>query len=291
MLHDEGLDDALIARLGLPAASVGWAGRKDRNATARQRLSVPRRESEGRLDALEDPRLRLLGASPHRNKLRLGHLRGNRFRLLLRGSAPLGPLREALDALVATGMPNYFGPQRFGLEGDNHQRGRALLGTPNARRGRAQRFLHSAFQSSLFNRVCAARAAAGPGLLDGDLAWIHAKGAVFRVEDLSAEAPRAERLEISASGPLPGRQMLLPADAAGELEARELALGGWREEFGRQLRGGRRPLRIPLLEASLEAYDEGAQLTVTLPPGSYASVLLACLGLRVPAGGRDSEED
>lgn len=282
----------LIAeRLELPRGSVGWAGRKDRRATARQRLSVPRQGSEGRLGLLADPRFRVLSATPHRNKLRLGHLAGNRFRLFLRGEAELAALEAALAALGAAGMPNYFGPQRFGRDGENHLRGRQALLGPAGRRGRAQEFLHSAYQAALFNRVCAARQGEAAALAAGDLAHIHGHGAVFPVLDAAAEAPRAARLEISATGPLPGKRMLVPQGEPGRLEAELLAAGGWEPAFAARLRGGRRPLRVPVQELGLEAGEGGVWLHCVLPPGSYASVLLACLGLLTPVGLAVAEDE
>ncbi len=288
LIEKRGIDTpalvGLIAeRLGIPAGALGWAGRKDRHATARQWLSLPRVTAEPRLKELADPSFEILEARPHRNKLRLGHLRGNRFRLRLTGRADQVELEAALAAIKVGGLANYFGAQRFGREGDNHLRGAEQLGAESAggRRGRGRRvkFMQSAYQSALFNRVCAARQDGG-GLMAGDLAWIHAKGAVFRVEDPAAEAERHEALEISPSGPLPGGKMMQPDREAGELESGLLEAGGWHPEFADLLRGGRRPLRVPLAEASLTPLEDGFELRCVLPPGSYASVLLALLGVR-----------
>ena len=282
---------ALIAeRLGLSPGSVGWAGRKDRNATARQRLSVPREGSEGRLEALVDPRFRVLSAQAHRNKLRLGHLAGNRFRLFLRGEADSDAFAAALARLAAAGLPNYFGPQRFGSDGENHLRGRQAMAAGHRRKGRAQEFLFSAYQAALFNRVCAARQGEAAALAEGDLAYIHGHGAVFPVLVAEEEAARAARLEISATGPLPGKRMLAPTGEPGRLEAALLAAGGWELAFAARLRGGRRPLRVPVGELAAEPAEGGIWLAFTLPPGSYASVLLACLGLGVPAAGPGDED-
>lgn len=275
----------LIAeRLGIAPAAVGWAGRKDRRATARQRLSVPLAAAAGRLESLADPRFRVLSAQPHRNKLRLGHLAGNRFRLRLVGEADGALIEGELGHLRVEGLPNFYGPQRFGADGQNHLRGLSALAGGGLRRGRAQEFLLSAFQAALFNRVCAARQGPAAALAAGDLAYLHGRGAIFRVEDAEAAAPRAERLEISATGPLPGGHMLEPTGEPGALEAALLAAGGWRPEFAARLRGGRRPLRVPVGDLRLEPVAGGFWLAFSLPPGSYASVLLATLGIGVPAG-------
>src|SRR5262249_5108744 len=118
----------------------------------------------------------------------------------------------------------------------------------------------------------------------GDLAWLHRNGAVFRItsaDDAAREQPRADALEISPSGPLFGPKMIAPEGEPGRIEAQVLAEAGvscddfGREEAERQP-GARRPLRVPLLEApSAEEFANGIVLRVALPPGSYATVLLA----------------
>jgi len=276
------LVNLLSRSLGVPTGAIGWAGRKDRHATSRQWISLPRQGVEQRMAEFSDPAVTVLESRPHRNKLRMGHLRGNRFRLLLRGEADIVELRGILEGVRSRGMPNYFGPQRFGRQGDNHLRGRELLESGRRGRGREARFLHSAFQSALFNRVCAERAGMEWELLTGDLAWIHAKGAVFRVEDPEAERARGEALEISPSGPMPGKKMMEPAAEAGELEARLMEEEGWSAGFAGELRGGRRPLRVPVEALTLEPASGGYSLGCVLPSGSYASVLLALLGVRAP---------
>lgn len=119
---------AVARALGVAARDVGCAGAKDARAVTRQWLSVEHVEPE-RVRALELPGVRVLGAERHASKLRRGHLRGNRFRVVLRDSAPerLGELRAALERASLAGAPNAFGPQRFGNRGDAWQVGAELL--------------------------------------------------------------------------------------------------------------------------------------------------------------------
>jgi len=283
----------LAAAAGVDHRDIGWAGLKDRHAVARQRVSLPRRAAEPRLDALGDEDYTVLDCRPHRNKLRVGHLAGNRFRLLLDGRCDPETLAGRLRDLRTKGLPNYFGFQRFGAEGDNHQRGLRLLRRGGRLRGRRARFLLSAYQAALFNRVVDGRLEGLGELLPGDLAWIHAKGAIFRVEDPARERARTEALAVSASGPLPGRRETRPAGPALDIEDRLLHAAGWEEPFRSRLTGGRRPLRVPVGELESEAGTEGLRLAFTLPPGSYASVLLAELGVATggTAGAEAVEED
>ena len=118
-----------IARaLNVAPREIGVAGLKDARAVTRQMLSLEHADPKT-IAALDIPRIRILSTSRHGNKLRIGHLRGNRFRIKLRGVEPerLGDLRAVCDTLSRRGVPNYFGSQRFGLRGDTGHMGLAIL--------------------------------------------------------------------------------------------------------------------------------------------------------------------
>jgi tRNA pseudouridine13 synthase len=118
-----------VARaLGVPQHAIGYAGLKDAKAVTRQVFSVEHVEID-HIIGMEIPRIRVVSVSRHANKLRLGHLKGNRFVIRLRrtDSSRLADVRRALDVLSRRGLPNYFGPQRFGARGDTWQVGRAML--------------------------------------------------------------------------------------------------------------------------------------------------------------------
>ena len=157
--------------------------------------------------------------------------------------------------------------------------GKALRAMPR----NLQRFFVSAYQSHLFNLVVAERIDELDVVQVGDLAYKHDHGAVFRVEDLDAERPRVEAFEISATGPLFGRRMTRASGAPGELEQRiedaELSGGELEQRGPLSWKGARRPLRVPLGEPELEVGvdDHGTfcALRFGLPPGSYATGVLA----------------
>src|SRR5437879_4448835 len=115
-------------RLDLPVGAVGTAGLKDRHAVTRQMVSVPA-GVEPRLGQLEGDGIRLLNTSRHGNKLKPGHLHGNRFRIVIRDVDPLAGERlpPLLDRLRSHGFANFYGPQRFGRDGETVQLGMALL--------------------------------------------------------------------------------------------------------------------------------------------------------------------
>ena len=115
--------------------SVGSAGLKDSNAKTRQWISVQGRKVED-APRVEDEQLRVLRAELHQNKLKTGHLRGNRFRLWLRGSGEHEPAaRACLARLAELGVPNWFGLQRYGWERSTHLCGEAVV------RGQAERLV------------------------------------------------------------------------------------------------------------------------------------------------------
>lgn len=334
----------LAKATGVPEREIGYAGMKDARGVTRQTVSVPRVTPE-QLLALEIPGVRILSAVRHNNKLRLGHLSGNRFRIRLRqmGDGALERAAAVLDILQRRGVPNYFGEQRYGgqgnsaavgrslLRGDFEGAVRALIGTPEAVRDerwqqgiaafregnlagalellpgscrtereivrtllrkpgeweRGVKSIHprlvslylSACQSELFDRVVAARMPDLDDILAGDIACKHANGACFRVEDLQEARQRAASFEISATGPMFGRKMLLPEGAVALLEGEVLAAAGLSPEaFTRdgqfRTEGERRPLRVPLRDH--KAWCEGVDLLLefSLPKGAYATSVL-----------------
>ena len=177
-------------------------------------------------------------------------------------------------------MPNRFGEQRFGRDGENVRRGQRLLRGEAARVDRrTARFLLSALQAAVFNAALAARETPLSALETGEVAMVHASGGCFVVEDLAREAPRAAAFEISATGPIFGTRVLEPRGAAAERERAALAQFGVSPDNlpvprGIRLRGARRPLRVRPEDATAEAGEGALVLHFSLPPGSYATVLI-----------------
>jgi len=117
----------LAKRLDVPTSEIGTAGLKDRHAVTRQWVSVPA-ACEARLAAVDDDEVRVLRTSRHTNKLKPGHLRGNVFRILIRDAQEAEARLPALiDAVKRNGMPNFYGPQRFGKDGETFSTGMELL--------------------------------------------------------------------------------------------------------------------------------------------------------------------
>lgn len=118
----------LAKALGCQEREIGYAGLKDARAVTRQTVSIPKRKPAD-VTGLELPGIRILDARCHRNKLRLGHLAGNRFNILIRDAEPdaLSRAENILHVLGDIGVPNRFGNQRYGSLGNSHRIGRAIL--------------------------------------------------------------------------------------------------------------------------------------------------------------------
>ena len=121
----------VIARhFGVKRHAVGYAGLKDKHAVTRQLVSVhvPGKKIE-QFPELRNDRLAIVGADYHANKLRPGHLRGNRFSVRIRGVKPTDVLTadRVLRRLARVGVPNRVGEQRFGMLENNHLVGRNLI--------------------------------------------------------------------------------------------------------------------------------------------------------------------
>jgi len=339
-----------VARaLGKRSMDIGYAGLKDAHGVTRQWMSVEHVPA-GQVESLQCPHLTVLQVTRHTNKLKLGHLAGNKFVIRVRDACPdaLCRAKPIAEVMRTRGMPNYFGPQRFGVRGDNAAIGHAVLrgeyeqvialiiGKPNDRdnaeiyrarelfdagqldqaerawpaRGFAEqkrvcrayaqsggnakkawravnhvlrKLYMSAFQSELFNCVVAERIHTADRVETGDVAYKHANGACFLVEDDAAEQPRCASFEISPTGPIFGRKMKLAAGAQAALENRILARTGIQltdidSRGSGKLDGARRPLRVPLADAEVSdgSDDRGPflELSFALPPGSYATSAL-----------------
>ena len=270
--------DAIVEG-GAPRGSIGFAGQKDKYAVARQWLSVPA-EHEQALTALDNLEgVRVFETSMHRNKLGLGHLRGNRFKVRAREAREDWQLvaENLLEHLRSVGVPNYFGPQRFGTFNTNIAHGLRLIRGERMRIDRRmQRFYQSALQSHLFNQLLKLRMERGlyDSVLSGERAQRHDTGGMFVVDDGERESERARRLEISAALPLFGKKARLSAGDAGALEKRVLSEYGLEYEQFHRIPGARRISRIRLDDASIEAADGGYVVAFTLPKGAYATSVM-----------------
>ena len=234
---------------------IGYAGLKDKHALTTQVLSVHGITHE-RISKIELSDIEILWAAGHGHKLRVGHLRGNRFEITLR-DIPLIHIPKIEDRMLrfqSEGVPNRFGVQRFGNKQNTHLIGKALIQkdgkaliqymqTDNSLelRGtgvagiqhndsirmdklvssiphRMRKLYLSAYQAYLFNCILDMRLPDLGKLCDGDVAIKHINNAPFLVKDAFKEQPRADAFEISPSGPIFGYKMRQPVGKIQEME-------------------------------------------------------------------------
>ncbi len=278
----------VASALGLRERDAGTAGLKDKRGVTVQRMSFATKVPAEDALKLAGPGWRVVSAARHGNKLRPGHLRGNRFRIVVRGVGKDGLSRAAAicDRLQAQGAANLFGPQRFGKYGDNAELGRRiLLRDPSAQKAVRDRFLRrmalSALQSELFNRCLAARLDDGlfARAIEGDVLKKRASGGLFVCEDPSADTPRVVSFEVDPAGPLPGHSIFAARCEALRREQAVIAQAGVDPASfaagGGEMEGARRPYRIPVDELRVEALGEDAlALGFALAKGSYAISVL-----------------
>lgn len=273
---------ALCERFSLREAEVGFAGRKDERGVTRQWVSVPARKVEERVNEVSElDGVSLLKAARHKNKLRLGHLAGNRFTLALRGDLDVGELEERAGALAA-GFPNAFGAQRFGHGDETLRQAERWLARGRRAKTRREKFWVSAVQSALFNACLRARLAEDlwQHVLDGDvLQKGGGRGPLFVCDDPAAEDERVKSGEVTPTGPMWGLKMRRADRVALTFESRSLKAEGVSEEallaHPSFAVGTRRPLRVVPEDVGVEPWTGGARVSFTLPAGSYATVFVA----------------
>jgi tRNA pseudouridine13 synthase len=275
----------LARAAGVNERDVGYAGLKDKYAVTTQWLSL-----QSKLAVTKEldlgPGVEILEVTRHDNKLRTGHLLGNRFSITLTGVGE-GALEKATavaERLRADGLPNYFGAQRFGHGGRNLTD--ALSWLQRGARGRnrfEQKLFPSVVQAELFNRYLSARLALDARrLLAGEVVRLHGAGAMFRVDDVATEQPRLDQRDLHLTGPMIGPKMRPAGADALELERRLTAELGLDEQMlgalGREAPGARRDLFAPLTDLSIAAVSEKSEpalrLSFTLPAGGYATEVL-----------------
>ena len=274
-----------IARLAdVPQVAVGYAGLKDRHALTTQHFSVhlPGREDPD-WSVLEDGTVEVLEVGRHGRKIRRGRLNGNRFTIRVREvRGDPGRAEAILQRIRESGVPNYFGAQRFGREGGNLRAVDALFEGRGRRPGRERRGIWlSAARSHLFNEVLATRVADGSWrtALDGDVMLLAGSQGQFAYDTTDPTlAIRVQQMQVHPSGPLCGRpsRALQPQGTAAARERAVLAT--WEDwiaglqAFG--LAADRRPLRLAVADMEWQWDGAGLRLGFFLAAGGYATAVL-----------------
>ena len=270
---------ALARFAQLAHSSVGYAGLKDKEADTQQWFSVDLAgKAEPDWSQLSSDSLSICEKARHNKKLRVGAVKNNEFQLLLRDiDGDRNDLNKRLDMVKESGVPNYFGEQRFGRGFENITQGLKLIrGELKLRNRQLRGIYYSALRSFLFNEVLSARVKEHSWnlALPGEILILDGSRSFFIAQSIDAEIERRlAEFDIHPSGPLPGK--VSGRDVSpGQLEQHILVdYADWCESLAAAgIQAMRRPLRVRPLDMQWSWIDENdLQLRFLLPAGCYAT--------------------
>lgn len=280
-LNTEQAARRLARAAGVALRQVSYAGLKDRQALTRQWFSLHLPGKELDLSSLRDEQMQVLKQQRHSRKLQRGAHKGNSFFIRLRNlQAPQELLDQRLREISSHGVPNYFGPQRFGHNASNLQQALEYAQEqqlPPQRELRSR--LLSTARSFLFNRVLAARVADGSWqrAQNGDVLGFANSRSSFLAQPEDLQDPRLQLLDLHPTAALWGEGELASRGAVAELEQEQIQeyaqLANWLVQAG--LKQERRVTRLVVsgLKWCYPAQNI-LELRFTLPVGCFATVVL-----------------
>ncbi len=268
---------------GVRKVDVSYAGLKDRNAVTTQWFSV---WLPGKPDPdwslLNSEKVEILSTCRHNRKLRRGSLRGNKFTLIVRNvEGDASDLESRIKTIIADGVPNYFGDQRFGIDGRNLEKAEIMFGGKREKDRFKRSIYLSAARSAMFNDVLSQRVKMDKWAdgISGDVMLLDNSRSYFLAEEIDEKIiQRLKEHDIHPSGPLWGRGDLLSKGVVAELENK---LPEKFEVFDLGLRNARldqerRSLRLSVddLQYSHDTENKILYLSFFLPAGGYATSVL-----------------
>jgi len=285
---------------GIKKRDIGYAGLKDKEGLTLQWISVPRKYRD-EINKFKDRQIKIVEQDLHRNKLKIGHLKGNKFFVRLKkvNLVTAKILFSIIKDMKRYGIPNFFGHQRFGKFGNNFEEGKKIIeGEKFVKNKRLNKFLISAYQSKLFNDWLKERInlssmfelsekeliQAGFSkdlikfvknqkhpfkLLPGDVMTHYPVGKFFYLEE--DESERFLKKEITPTGLLPGKRAMRAKDFARKIE----------EKYDELIptNGDRRMAWIfpEFIETNYNKDKAWFEMSFILPKGSYATVVIELL--------------
>ena len=261
--------------LNINAEKIGYAGLKDKHATTTQYISIEARY-EKELKKFKNSQIKIIGWTRHTHSIRMGDLVGNRFKINLFevNQIQAGQIEKLAKKSEKLGLPNYFGYQRFGRDGDSITQAKEMIeGDIHIEDSKLKKFLISIYQSVYFNEWLAERVMMSRELnnskfllLEGDL-YLDSKRKLFTPKQPQQKDFEAHK--VVPTGLLCGRGVYRSRDKAGEIEAKYD--DGFLYEKGLR----REAIIFPKdIEISYNKDFEKMSIAFTLPKGSYATVFL-----------------
>jgi len=281
-LNTDQVSAALAKFANVKQVAVGYAGLKDRQAVTRQWFSVDLAgKPEPDWSSLESDDLKVLEVTRHGRKLKRGAIAANHFELVLAEfEGEREEMEQRLQKIKLSGVPNYFGEQRFGRNEANLRQAEKMMTNDKLRIKRHQRSLYlSAARSFLFNMVLSQRVAdqTWNSALAGDVFMLDGSHSIFVPEEIDDDIKRrVADGDIHPTGPLWGVGELMTQHSVLQLERQVLeAYPQWRELLEKAgMKQERRALRLPVNAMESDWRDKDVVLKFGLPAGSYATVVL-----------------
>ncbi len=272
----------LAKAFGVKSKDVSWAGLKDRHAVTEQWLSVhlPKGDTPDFSAFLAQyPSIEILATDRHNKKLRPGDLVGNEFVVTLSEVTDIADVEQRLEKVKQVGVPNYFGSQRFGNDGNNLEEARRW-GRENVRtRNQNKRSLYlSAARSWIFNRIVSARLEQGlfDKFISGDVAQTAADNVVVDADNMAEMQAQFARGEVAITAALAGDNVLPTQGDALALEQPFLD-----EEpdlmaliRGNRMRHERRNITLKPQDLTWSVDGDNITLTFSLDAGSFATSIV-----------------
>jgi len=261
--------------LNIPAEKIGYAGLKDKHATTTQYISIEAKYEKA-LKKFKNKQIKILKIQRDKFPIRMGDLAGNRFQINLYGVQQIdaGRIEKLAKKSEKSGLPNYFGYQRFGRDGDSIDQAKEMIaGELHVEDAKVKKFLISIYQSQFFNdwlkeRVLFSRENNNGiyKLLQGDI-YMTLTGKIFTPKNIPLKD--FQEAKVLPTGLLCGRDVYRARGEARKIE--EKYDDGFLYD-----KGLRRPAIIFPKEV-ITKYNENFNkfsLEFTLPKGSYATVFL-----------------
>jgi len=292
--------------IGCKARDIGYAGLKDKDGITTQYISIHKRY-ETKIADFKNDNVKILETTYHNNKLKIGHLKGNKFFVRFKKVLPVdaSKIENVLKTIEEKGMPNYFGYQRFGRDKNNYNIGKDILfSKANIRNKKKRDFFISAYQSHIFNLWLSKRVEISKlfesfeqkeleklfiypktliknikkqpnffKILPGDILHHYPYGKAFECLDTEEEGKRFAKKDITVTGILPGKKTKFATEEAGLLEKEFI---NECEEVLSKMNGSRRFAWVfpEILDYRYKKEEAWFEFSFFLPKGSYATVLI-----------------
>ncbi len=272
----------LMSVFNLSDEKVSYAGMKDKHARTTQTFSlhIHKMEAEEAEKIITDNMsVKVNWVDRHKNKLRMGHLVGNKFDITVLNVVDDAETKseKIIEELDKNGLPNYYGEQRFGLD-DNASKGKKILFGGRQNKKWLRKLLLSAYTSYLFNMWLSDRIETQKFncLLEGDIAKKTETGGLFLVDDIDTDQVRFQDREIVYTGPIFGSKMKSPSGEPAKVEQSILDGEEISLEMFKRVRadGTRRAGKIYLDDLKSYRVKNGMRFVFSLPKGSYATVVM-----------------